>query len=119
MGGTKAVVDVDIGIDVMYNHQFIQNEQVCNLERGREAVYALSETNLVVGGLVASVYLGDTHVGVFADTADNGYKIIDPSEQIASVRINRYTGKLFIVWLTPIKKGESRVIVSYEYRTKS
>lgn len=119
MSGTKAVVDVDIGIDVMYNHQFIQNEQVCNLERGREAVYALSETNLVVGGLVASVYLGDQHIGVFADTADNGYKIIDPSGEIESVRINRYTGKLFVVWRRPINKGESQITVSYEYRTKS
>lgn len=118
MGGTNALVEVDIAVDVMYNQQFVQNEEVRNLDRGKEAIYALTECNLVVGGFMASVYLGDEHVGVFGDTHTNQYKIVDPTGKIDSVRINRTTGKLFITWREPIKKGESRVVVSYEYRTK-
>jgi hypothetical protein len=117
VSGTNAVVEVDIGIDNVYGHQFVQNEEVRNTDRGQQAVYPLSQTNLVVGGLCGSVYLGDQHIGLVADTTD-GYKIIDPTGKIESVRINRTTGKLFINWKEPIKAGESRVIVSYEYGTK-
>ena len=118
MSGTNAIVEIDIGIDITYNHQFVENEEVQNLNRGKEAVYALSQKNLIEDGLVASVYLGDEHVGVVGDTDNNGYQIVDPSGKIESVRINRSTGKLFITWKEPINKGQSRVVVSYEYRTK-
>lgn len=115
---TMADVEIGVGIDIMYDHQFVENELVVNTNVGTQTVYQMSAASVLPGTVFGSVYLGERHIGVFNQMANGMVRVNDPTGTIASVRVNCKTSKITIVWNDRIKKGESKLVLSYEYYTK-
>lgn len=117
---TLADVPVGVGIDILYSHHFAHNEEVQSPQKGLLHHYKVSAGHILPGTLVGSFYLNEQHLGIFKheDPATDECVITNPSDDILSVRVNCKTGNITIVWRERVNRGQSKVVVSYEYHTK-
>ena len=117
---TAADVEVGVGIDIMYNHHFVEYEEVSNLVKGLQTVYNLSAGKIIPGTLVGSVYLDGKHMCVFRhDSKDDDMCVVnDPTMNVGSIDVNCKTAKITIHWRSHVRSGETKLVVSYEYFTK-
>jgi hypothetical protein len=117
---TLADVEIGVGIDIMYSHHFAHNEEVQSPHKGLQHHYKLSAGSILPGTLAGSVYLDDVHLGIFNHEDPNTDECVinNPSDDILNVRVNCRTANITIVWRERVNRGQSKVVVSYEYRTK-
>lgn len=116
---TLADVEIGVGIDILYHDHFAHDVKA-KKPTGLVAVYDLSAESIIPGTLTGSVYLNEQHLGIFGheDAKDNECVVNNPTDDILSVRVNCKKAQITIVWRDRVNRGQSKVVVSYEYRKK-
>lgn len=111
-------IDILNGLEDFYKHHFVQDEDIVNMNKGKETHYRL--TNVPIPGtFTGSVMLrevcGWMKRAELREMSDGTLKVVDGDNYIEGAVLNSKTGVLRITWKTNQPQFATKIRCDYEY----